>query len=85
MFCALKDSSLFNRTAISFTGGDRMSASTYTVFIIHPLVIVFLALFFRNVRVFPLFKFLLLAPLALVICFVLAHFIRLIPGLKRVL
>ena len=62
-----------------------LSASTYTVYIIHPPIIIFLALGFRQVELYPPFKFLLLAPIALVLCFGLANIIRKLPLARKIL
>jgi peptidoglycan/LPS O-acetylase OafA/YrhL len=62
-----------------------MAASAYTVFLIHAPVIVFLALALRGITLHPLLKFVLVAPLALVICFTLAHYIRKLPLARDIL
>ncbi len=62
-----------------------MAASAYTVFIIHAPVIVFLALALRGVTLPPLLKFVLVAPLALALCFILAHYIRKLPLARDIL
>jgi glucan biosynthesis protein C len=62
-----------------------MAASAYTVFLIHAPVIVFLALALRGVILHPLLKFLLVAPVAIAICFILASFIRKLPLLRDIL
>jgi glucan biosynthesis protein C len=62
-----------------------MAASAYTVFLIHAPVIVFLALALRGVILHPLLKFLLVAPVAIAICFILANFIRKLPLLRDIL
>jgi surface polysaccharide O-acyltransferase-like enzyme len=62
-----------------------MAASAYTVFIIHAPVIVVLALALRGVTLPPLLKFVLVAPLALALCFILAHYIRKLPLARDIL
>jgi glucan biosynthesis protein C len=62
-----------------------MAASAYTVFIIHAPVIVFLALALRGVSLHPLLKFVLVAPVAIALCFVLANFIRKLPLARDIL
>jgi peptidoglycan/LPS O-acetylase OafA/YrhL len=61
------------------------SASTYTAYIIHAPVIVLLALALRNVRLYPLLKFSLVAAVAAPICFALGNFIRKLPLARRIL
>jgi glucan biosynthesis protein C len=62
-----------------------MAASAYTVFIIHAPVIVFLALAVRGISLHPLLKFVLVAPVAIALCFVLAHYIRRLPLARDIL
>jgi len=62
-----------------------MAASTYTVFIIHAPVIVFLALALRGINLHPLLKFVSVAPVAIAICFILANFVRKLPLLRNIL
>jgi surface polysaccharide O-acyltransferase-like enzyme len=62
-----------------------MAASAYTVFIIHAPVIVFLALALRDISLYPLLKFVLVAPIAIALCFVLAHYIRKLPLARDIL
>ncbi len=62
-----------------------LAASAYTVFLIHAPVIVFLALALRGISLHPLLKFVLVAPIALALCFVLAHYIRRLPLARDIL
>jgi len=62
-----------------------MAASAYTVFIIHAPVIIFLALALRGVILHPLLKYVLVAPVALALCFILAHYIRKLPLARDIL
>jgi surface polysaccharide O-acyltransferase-like enzyme len=62
-----------------------MSASVYTVYIFHAPIIVFLALGLRGVILDPLLKFLLVAPLAVGICFLLSNYIRKLPIARSIL
>jgi len=61
------------------------SASTYTAYVIHAPVIILLALALRNVRLYPLAKFGLVAAVAVPICFALGNFIRKLPLARRIL
>jgi len=61
------------------------SASTYTAYVIHAPVIILLALALRNVRLYPLVKFGLVAAVAVPICFALGNLIRKIPLARRIL
>lgn len=63
----------------------EMSTSAYTVYIFHAPIIVFLALSLQGFVLNPLLKFILVAPLAVVICFILSNYIRRIPVLRNIL
>ena len=70
------------------TAGAMLSsaaASTYTVYVLHPIVVVALALALRNVAIPSLAKFALTMPVAVGLLFASAHYIRQAPGLRRVL
>lgn len=62
-----------------------MAGDSYTVYIIHPVVLILLALAFTGVALPPLAKFAIVLPLAICISFGLAHLIRAVPGVTRVL
>jgi hypothetical protein len=61
------------------------AAATYTVYIIHPVVIIPLTLSMQAIVLSPVPKFLLAAIIAIPVCFLLAILIRSIPGVDRVL
>jgi glucan biosynthesis protein C len=62
-----------------------MSASAYTVFLIHAPVLVFLALALRGISLHPLLKFAVVAPLAVALCFLIANYLRKLPLARRIL
>lgn len=62
-----------------------MAGDAYTAYIIHPAIIVPLAVALQGVIIYPLLKFVLLAPIAIVLTFGLSHLIRMIPGTQRIL
>jgi hypothetical protein len=55
------------------------------VYILHPLVLVLLSLSFAGVAISSGAKFALVLPLTIAAAFILAHLIRAVPGVKRVL
>jgi surface polysaccharide O-acyltransferase-like enzyme len=57
----------------------------FAVYVLHPLIIVWLALALRGLQMNLSLKFLLVAPVALVLCYGAAHLIRKIPFVKGVL
>ena len=73
---------LWNRSS-PFMG--KLSRNAFAVYIIHPLVLVALALSFRNWGVDPAIKFLVVAPLAVVGSFLLASAITSIPGVRKII
>jgi surface polysaccharide O-acyltransferase-like enzyme len=62
-----------------------MSESTYTVYIFHAPIIVFLALGLRGIILSLLPKFVLVTPLAVFLCFLLSNYIRKLPIARRIL
>lgn len=64
---------------------QSLSRSAYTVYVIHAPVIIFLALALRNITLYPLFKFLLVAPIAVALCFLTANLVRKLPLARNVL
>ena len=63
-----------------------LSRNAYTVYIIHPILIVPLAFLLRGISIDPLLKFALVSPLAVAICFVFSQYIvRRIPHADQVL
>lgn len=63
----------------------QMSLSAYTVYVIHPLVLVSIGAFFKNFELYHFIKFIILAPVALIVCFVFASLIRRIPYVNKVM
>lgn len=64
---------------------EAAASDSYTVYIIHPLVIVMLALGIQGYALHPLAKFVLVAPVALAACFGGAHLTRKLPFARRIL
>jgi len=62
-----------------------MAADSYTVYVFHPVVLVSLSLVFAGVALPQLAKFVIVLPLAIAFSFILAHLIRAVPGVDRVL
>jgi len=62
-----------------------MSASAYTAYIFHAPVLIFLALSLRGISLHLMLKFLLVAPLAVSLCFLLSNYIRKVPLARRIL
>jgi peptidoglycan/LPS O-acetylase OafA/YrhL len=62
-----------------------MAADAYTVYVFHPVVLVSLSLLFAGIALPQLAKFAIVLPLAIALSFILAHLIRAVPGVDRVL
>jgi glucan biosynthesis protein C len=62
-----------------------MGGDSYTVYVFHPLVLVSLSLVFAGIALPQLAKFIIVLTLAICLSFALAHVIRAVPGVKRVL
>ena len=62
-----------------------ISGDSYAVYVLHPLLIVPLALALSGVRMPLEIKFVLVAPFAVALCFIAAHYIRRIPFVRGVL
>jgi peptidoglycan/LPS O-acetylase OafA/YrhL len=63
----------------------RLSRSTYTVFIIHALIIVLLSYLFRGLSIHPLVKFLLVSMIGIPLCFLVSFYLTRIPFLKKII
>jgi membrane-bound acyltransferase YfiQ involved in biofilm formation len=62
-----------------------MAADTYTVYIIHPIILVILAIALKGLMIPSLGKFVIVLALTICITFSIAHAIRALPGVKRIL
>ena len=62
-----------------------MAGDSYTVYIIHPVILILLAITLAGFALPSLTKFAIVLPLAICLSFALAHVIRAVPGVKRVL
>jgi surface polysaccharide O-acyltransferase-like enzyme len=62
-----------------------MSDSTFTVYFVHAPVLVFLALALKGFDLHPLLKWVLVSPVAILLCFLIAYLLRKVPVLKSIL
>ena len=68
--------------------GPRLQSAaldSYATYILHPMVIVGLAVALQSVALYPLLKFLIFAPIAVLASFAVGHLVRMLPGARRVL
>lgn len=64
---------------------QTMSDGAYTVYLIHAPVLVFVGLSLRGVVLHPLLKFVLISPVAILLCFLIGHYLRRLPLVRRIL
>jgi surface polysaccharide O-acyltransferase-like enzyme len=62
-----------------------MSASAYTVYLIHAPVIVLVTLALQDISLYPLIKYPLVALIVVPLCFLLGNFIRKLPLARNIL
>jgi glucan biosynthesis protein C len=71
-----------NRSTEFFT---NMAANSYTVYFIHPVIVVGFTILFEQMSFSPSFTFMFVAALSVIACFTISHLIRKVPGVKRIL
>ena len=59
--------------------------NSYGVYLIHPLILVPIAVAMRFVQIGPLLKFVIVLPVVVVLCFLVSDGLRRIPGVKTIL
>jgi len=62
-----------------------MAKASYPTYVIHSIVIIWFTLTIRNIQLHPLPKYLLAAVVSIPLCFTLAHLIRKLPLVNRIL
>ncbi|MDR8413335.1 acyltransferase [Nonomuraea sp. 3-1Str] len=65
--------------------GRFLSAHAYTVYVVHPIVLVGVAVALRGLEAAAVVKFALVSAVSLPLCWGLAYLVRSIPGARRVL
>ncbi|PKP33387.1 MAG: hypothetical protein CVT99_00080 [Bacteroidetes bacterium HGW-Bacteroidetes-16] len=56
-----------------------LSGAAYAVFMIHAPVIVFISLSLKNWDLYPVVKFIVIAPISMILCFGLGMLLKKIP------
>ncbi len=64
---------------------QSMSATSYAVYVLHPLLIVPLAIALSGIRLDLSLKFVLVAPVAVTLCFLVGHLVRRLPVVRGIL
>lgn len=62
-----------------------LSAHAYTVYLIHPAVVVFWTIVFHDNSLPPAIKWVIVSTLSVILCFLVSAILRFIPGAKRIL
>ena len=62
----------------------KLSASAYGVYVFHPPLITLISILFLGFNVPQFWKFVLLAPLALLLCFGVGYLVKRLPGAREV-
>ncbi|MEV0143680.1 MULTISPECIES: acyltransferase [unclassified Nonomuraea] len=65
--------------------GRFLSAHAYTVYVVHPIVLVGVAVALRGLEAAAVVKFALVTAVSLPLCWGLAYLVRSIPGARRIL
>jgi len=63
--------------------GSLLSGAAYAVFIIHPFVLVTISVMLKNLEVYPVIKFIMIAPVALFLCFGIGILLKKTPVVNR--
>jgi peptidoglycan/LPS O-acetylase OafA/YrhL len=76
----------FQTAFLQLTGfGQRLARRAYTIYIVHPPVLVGVALLWSHAHVNPLIKFAVTGSLSCAACYWIAGIVLAIPGVKRIL
>jgi peptidoglycan/LPS O-acetylase OafA/YrhL len=75
----------FQTAFIELAGfGQRLARRAYTIYIVHPPVLVGAALLWKDIHVNPLIKFAVTGSLSCIACYLIAGIILAVPGVKRI-
>lgn len=61
-----------------------LSKNVYAAFVFHPFVITLMALLLKDIHIYPILKYLLVAPFAIFASFGVGHLFRIIPGVNKI-
>ena len=61
-----------------------MSDASFAVYVLHPLIIVSLALALSGIPINPTLMFLIAAPLAVALCYIIAYYFRKLPLVRSI-
>ena len=61
-----------------------MSEASFAVYVLHPIIIVSLALALSGIPINPTLMFLIAAPLAVALCYIIAYYFRKLPLVRNI-
>jgi peptidoglycan/LPS O-acetylase OafA/YrhL len=61
-----------------------MSDASFAVYVLHPLIIVSLALALSGIQINPTLMFVIAAPLAVALCYIIAYYFRKLPLVRNI-
>ena len=61
-----------------------MSEASFAVYVLHPIIIVSLALVVSGIPINPTLMFLIAAPLAVALCYIIAYYFRKLPLVRNI-
>ncbi len=62
----------------------KLSSSAYSVFVFHTPLLVLISAIFLNFEIVQIWKFIVLAPVALIVCFAMGYLIKRLPGARKI-
>lgn len=63
----------------------KISGDVYSVFIVHPIVLIPVSFAFAGLELDPIFKFFIVIMITIPLCFFIGHYLRKIPFLKKII
>ncbi len=57
-----------------------LSDNAFGVYVFHTPILVFISMLFKDISMYPFFKYLIVAAITIPLCFWVSHFLRKIPG-----
>ena len=61
-----------------------MSDSSFAVYVLHPIIVVALTLALSGIPINPTLMFLIAAPLAVALCYIIAYYFRKLPLVRNI-
>ena len=80
LIISLRDRKKPQSRVMAFAGRN-----SYGVYLIHPIILVPISVVLRDVTIPPLLKFVIVLPVVVILCFLVADGLRRLPGVKAIL